>query len=391
MRVINLKKIIGLSCLDQAIPQPRPKPPCSWAVVAGSAKLLTKLSRVIYFEDIYLNGALRTEPSQLECNTDPSILNHQPNQQTKVFLSDLVYHIQSTPDKRTFWLNALVIPLISEVDVFIATFSGKHPPIPWVELFNMNFEGTILVGFKFHGFFSLYPQYMRMVIKYQHLRIKTDGCTKENIVALDLVYHSLKCNQTIEFSQSCEDELYASIKDSFNVLKLAEKNMIRFYPDFSTDFVFSNKNNFSCLYMSRSFLIRYDKLQYLNKSFSIFVTLTIQIFSESKKIFGGHSFSLQLSGWRRICPSSARSSLIITDIFYDKFDIRITINDIRYRSKEVSVIRIENGDATILPESQIAFTNLNFKKFEQQSLKLYQDGQWFVANAPPPPRIPLCA
>ncbi|KII63130.1 hypothetical protein RF11_09531 [Thelohanellus kitauei] len=101
--------------------------------------------------------------------------------------------------------------------------------------------------------------------------------------------------------------------------------------------------------------------------------------------------NILLTGWRRHCPKDIPSSLMIPDFLYEPswkvnymmikdFIIKFTIEDLTYHSREVSEVRLKSGTVTVLPESQIILTNMNFARFESDALKLYSDGSWQYLN-----------
>ncbi|KII62363.1 hypothetical protein RF11_06082 [Thelohanellus kitauei] len=79
-------------------------------------------------------------------------------------------------------------------------------------------------------------------------------------------------------------------------------------------------------------------------------------------------------GWRINCPSNIPKSMMIEDVVYDpswsvnfvlieEIQIEMSILDEGEDIKEKSIIRLENGIKTVLPESQIFFPDLNFRIF----------------------------
>ncbi|KII67074.1 hypothetical protein RF11_00978 [Thelohanellus kitauei] len=105
-------------------------------------------------------------------------------------------------------------------------------------------------------------------------------------------------------------------------------------------------------YLSRVYIIRYESLHSLNKILSTTVAVSIIVLSRQNDSKSDKLARVNLNGWRIVCPANIPKSMMIEDVLYDP-----SIN-------ETSFIAIENGITTFQPKSQVVFSNLNFKIFD---------------------------
>ncbi|KII62382.1 hypothetical protein RF11_02502 [Thelohanellus kitauei] len=110
------------------------------------------------------------------------------------------------------------------------------------------------------------------------------------------------------------------------------------------------------------------------------VAVEIIVYSQHNNSYGDVLLRPDLQGWRINVPVNIPRSMMIDNVIYDpswnEFQIKIAIIDAFDNIKEISVIRIENGIETIEQESDIVFSNLNFKKFDHRDFILYTRGEW---------------
>ncbi|KII68863.1 hypothetical protein RF11_10119 [Thelohanellus kitauei] len=270
---------------------------------------------------------------------------------------------------------------------------------------------VVLVGFRFPTFNSLYPSVIYMKIK-QEYRNLSSRIWKEQIFQFELMFHSIKCNKTMEIRNFGDEVLsiftiylgvdissqyftkYNFILDIYteNQLQVIEDhfrlahfqwlihspfNVLTAYQESS--FTFGKPNTHilylrdqsmpDCLlltYLSRVYLLRYDTLNSLNITHSTTVAVIFVVISQHNSSYGQYLFTLTLRGWRLNCPSTIPLSMLIEDVVFDsswnEIKIEISIQDRFHKTKETSVINIENGLTTNILENEVVFPGLNFKK-----------------------------
>ncbi|KII72199.1 hypothetical protein RF11_15227 [Thelohanellus kitauei] len=295
---------------------------------------------------------------------------------------------------------------------------------------------TILVGFRFPAFNSVYPPTMYMIIKLKSWQLRFTNKSTE-IFEFALVFHSKKCNKTMDISLFGADMLHRSftiylgadisapylarydfillqnlkneihvINDNFRFADLtirskyigqclihSQFNGLMAHPEIEDPFHLSisgleytrDQNKYECLfltvitflnqYLSRAFLIKYETLHSFNISRSQTVAVEIFVYSQHNHSYGNVLLRLDLQGWRINVPENIPRSMLIENVMYDpswnEILIKIAILDVFEDTKEISVIRIENGIQTIEQESDVVFANLNFREFEHRDYILY--------------------
>ncbi|KII62909.1 hypothetical protein RF11_15096 [Thelohanellus kitauei] len=199
---------------------------------------------------------------------------------------------------------------------------------------------------------------MYLTIRYQPCHIDTQVCDEDNMLYFDLLFHSTKCNKTIQISHAGTDDTYTvrtnyyfskynfivrqntedlfhAINDdfrlvdlfihftadepefSYNIITVSDNKMDVDYQDHSSKLDYGNNYKHSCYYMSRTYLFKYEIIKELSESFSVFVEMTIKIYGEDDKGYVGHLLNILLTGWRRNCPSDVILSQMSPVIFFD--------------------------------------------------------------------------
>ncbi|KII74800.1 hypothetical protein RF11_14929 [Thelohanellus kitauei] len=250
---------------------------------------------------------------------------------------------------------------------------------------------VVLVGVRFPTFNSLYPTVIYMIIKRKY----SSGSLGNFLVDtfhVELMFHSLKCNKTMEISHfgdgfSSEFTIYLGVDPSsqyftkYNFrININTENQLHVIDDhFRLAHLFVNFRSGSsevktkisqtaCFftYLSRVYLIRYEALKILNTALSTTVDVKFVVISQNNRDYGDELLSLSLKGWRLNCPSTIPPSMMIEDVVYDpswnEIQIKISIQDLDENIKETSILRIKNGLTTYNPENEVVFPGLTFKK-----------------------------
>ncbi|KII65016.1 hypothetical protein RF11_03565 [Thelohanellus kitauei] len=224
---------------------------------------------------------------------------------------------------------------------------------------NENQPGEIvLVAFRFPSFRSHYPPSMSMTISREYWHKRKETHSNDNDVTIELNFHSLKCNKTMELSHYGEDKYYT----------------IR--PNAEDELHFIN-DHFRLAPMFVYFKPR--------KSKSVAVDINIYNFENNRT--GTRLSSITLMGWRIHCTDNIPYSMNVQGLLYDpswnvnlilieETIIEISILDLGYQSKQISMIRIKNGSMMTQPESDVVLKNLYVKVFQQIDYIWYTCGEY---------------
>ncbi|KII68866.1 hypothetical protein RF11_10122 [Thelohanellus kitauei] len=238
----------------------------------------------------------------------------------------------------------------------------------------------VLVGFRFPTFNSLYPTVIYMTIERKYCRGYLRNISID-IFQFELKFHSLKCKKTMEISHfgggsSSKFTIYLGVDTSSQyltkydfILDINTENQLHVIEDHFRHadlFIYFRSGSSETKKGPTACFLRYDTLNIFNTTRSTTVAVIFVVISQHNSSYGDKLFTLTLKGWRLNCPSTIPLSMLIEDVVFDsswnEIKIEISIQDLFDETKETSVIRIENGLTTNIPENEVVFPGLNFIK-----------------------------